>query len=117
MEKIPVATIFRGASVHSECKLASNVWIIAACTLSAAAQAASTDAGAFPAKPIRIVTAEAGGGSDFVSRIIGQGLSERWGKPVIVDNRGGGVVAGEIVSRAPADGYTLIYYGSTLWLL
>lgn len=71
----------------------------------------------YPVKPIRIVTAEAGGGSDFVSRIIGQGLSTSWGKPVVVDNRGGGVVAGEIVSRAPADGYTLLYYGSTLWLL
>jgi tripartite-type tricarboxylate transporter receptor subunit TctC len=80
---------------------------------------AATSAGGqdYPAKPIRIVTAEAGGGSDFVSRIIGQGLSTNWGKPVVVDNRGGGVVAGEIVSRAPADGYTLLYYGSTLWLL
>lgn len=71
----------------------------------------------YPAKPIRIVTAEAGGGSDIVSRLIGQGLNATWGKPVVVDNRGGGVVAGEIVSRAPADGYTLLYYGSTLWLL
>jgi tripartite-type tricarboxylate transporter receptor subunit TctC len=111
------AIIFGGVSVLSECKLASKVWVIAVCALSTAAQAASTDAGGFPTKPIRIVTAEAGGGSDFVSRIISQGLSERLGKPVIVDNRGGGVVAGEIVSRAPADGYTLIYYGSTLWLL
>jgi tripartite-type tricarboxylate transporter receptor subunit TctC len=71
----------------------------------------------YPAKPIRIVTAEAGGGSDIVSRIIGQGLGNAWGKPVIVDNRGGGVIAGETVSRAPADGYTLLYYGSSLWLL
>ena len=71
----------------------------------------------YPAKPIRIVTAEAGGGSDIVARLIGQGLNAAWGKPVVIDNRGGGVVAGEIVSRAPADGYTLLYYGSTLWLL
>ncbi len=71
----------------------------------------------FPVKPIRIVTAEAGGGSDIVSRIIGQGLNAAWGKTVVVDNRGGGVVAGDIVARAPADGYTLLYYGSTLWLL
>lgn len=71
----------------------------------------------FPTKPIRIVTAEAGGGSDIVARIIGQGLNTSWGKPVVVDNRGGGVVAGDIVARAPADGYTLLYYGSTLWIL
>lgn len=79
--------------------------------------AAGATAQKFPAKPIRIVTAEAGGGSDIVARIIGQGLNAAWGKAVVVDNRGGGVVAGDIVARAPADGYTLLYYGSTLWLL
>ena len=79
--------------------------------------AAGAWAQTYPTKPIRIVTAEAGGGSDIVSRIIGQGLNTAWGKPVVVDNRGGGVVAGDIVARAPADGYTLLYYGSTLWLL
>ena len=89
------------------------VWLLPGLAL-AAASAAGQD---YPVKPIRIVTAEAGGGSDFVSRIIGQGLSTSWGKPVVVDNRGGGVIAGETVSRAPADGYTLLYYGSTLWLL
>jgi tripartite-type tricarboxylate transporter receptor subunit TctC len=71
----------------------------------------------FPSKPIRLVTAEAGGGSDFVSRIIAQGLNSNLGVPVVVDNRGGGVIAGDIVARAPADGYTVLYYGSTLWLL
>lgn len=79
--------------------------------------AASAPAQKYPVKPIRIVTAEAGGGSDIVSRIIGQGLNTAWGRPVVIDNRGGGVVAGDIVARAPADGYTLLYYGSTLWLL
>jgi tripartite-type tricarboxylate transporter receptor subunit TctC len=88
--------------------------ILLAGLLGVAAPAGAQD---YPSRPIRIVTAEAGAGSDFVARIIGQGLSQSWGKPVIVDNRGGGTVAGEIVSRAPADGYTLIYYGSTLWLL
>jgi len=71
----------------------------------------------FPVKPVRIVTSQAGGGSDFTVRLMAQGLTEIWGHPVVVDNRGGGIIAGEIVSRAPADGYTLIYYGSTLWLL
>ena len=71
----------------------------------------------FPRKPIRIVTADAGGGSDFVARLIGQGWIAAWGQQVIVDNRGGGTIAGEIVAHAAADGYTLLYYGSTLWLL
>ena len=71
----------------------------------------------FPDRPIRLVTAQAGGGSDFVSRIIAEGVNANLGVPVIVDNRGGGVIAGDIVARAPADGYTILYYGSTLWLL
>lgn len=71
----------------------------------------------FPSKPIRLVTAQAGGGSDFVSRLIADGLNSNLGVPIIVDNRGGGVIAGDIVARAPADGYTILYYGSTLWLL
>lgn len=56
------------------------VWLLPGLAL-AAASAAGQD---YSAKPIRIVTAEAGGGSDFVSRIIGQGLSASWGKPVVV---------------------------------
>ena len=56
--------------------------------------ASDSHAQKYPAKPLRIVTAEAGGGSDMVSRIIGQGLNASWGKAVVVDNRGGGVVAG-----------------------
>ena len=71
----------------------------------------------FPRKPIRIVTADAGGGSDMVSRLIGQGWTAAWGQQVVVDNRGGGTIAGEIVAHAAPDGYTLLYYGPTLWLL
>jgi tripartite-type tricarboxylate transporter receptor subunit TctC len=78
---------------------------------------ASAHAADFPRKPIRIVTADAGGGSDFVARLIGQGWTAMWGRQVVVDNRGGGTIAGEIVAHAAADGYTLLYYGSTFWLL
>jgi tripartite-type tricarboxylate transporter receptor subunit TctC len=77
----------------------------------------SAHAADFPRKPIRIVTADAGGGSDFVARLIGQGWTAMWGRQVVVDNRGGGTIAGEIVAHAAADGYTLLYYGSTFWLL
>lgn len=90
---------------------------LAAAILLASSAGAAMGQQAFPAKPVRIVTSQAGGGSDFTVRLMAQGLTETWGQPVVVDNRGGGIIAGEIVSRAPADGYTLIYYGSTLWLL
>jgi tripartite-type tricarboxylate transporter receptor subunit TctC len=39
------------------------------------------------------------------------------GQQVIVDNRGGGVVAGDVVAKAPPDGYRVLLYGNTFWLL
>ena len=71
----------------------------------------------FPTRPLRVVTSAPGGGSDMVSRLLAQALSASLGQQVIVDNRGGGIVAGEIVASSPPDGYTLLFYGSALWLL
>src|SRR3954471_16710592 len=70
----------------------------------------------YPIHPIRILTSDAGGGSDIITRIIAQGISAPMGQPAIVDNRPGGVIAGEAVMKAPPDGYTLLYYGNSLWL-
>jgi len=69
----------------------------------------------YPTKPIRIVTAPAGAGNDFVARVIAQGLSGSLGQQLVVDNRPAGIV-GELVAKAPADGYTLLAIGSVLWL-
>jgi tripartite-type tricarboxylate transporter receptor subunit TctC len=69
----------------------------------------------FPTKPIRIVTSAAGGGNDFMARLIAQGISGPLGEPVIVDNRTS-TVTGEIVSKASPDGYTLIVSGNALWI-
>lgn len=71
----------------------------------------------YPARPIRMVTSEPTGGADFAARLIAQGLSGSLGQQVMVENRGGGIIAGEVVSRAQPDGYTLLVYGNTLWLL
>jgi len=71
----------------------------------------------FPAKPIRILTAQVGGGTDFVARLIAQGLTESLKQPVVVENRGGNVVfSAEAVAKAPPDGYTLLIYAATLWV-
>lgn len=70
---------------------------------------------AYPTKPIRIVTAPAGAGNDFVARLIAQGLSGSLGQQLVVDNRPAGII-GELVAKAPADGYTLLAVGSVLWL-
>lgn len=71
----------------------------------------------FPLRPLRIVASEAGGGGDFAARLIAQNLAPLFGQPVVVENHGGGVIAGEIVARAQPDGYTLLLYGNTFWLL
>jgi tripartite-type tricarboxylate transporter receptor subunit TctC len=69
----------------------------------------------FPTKPIRIVTAEAGGGNDFAARIVAQALGGL-GQPVIVENRPSGVIPGAIVAKAAPDGHTLLSYGVSLWM-
>ncbi len=71
----------------------------------------------YPNKPIRIVTSEIGSASDFVARLIAQGLSASIGQQVIVDNRGGGgSISGDIVAKAPPDGYTLLVGSGTFWI-
>jgi tripartite-type tricarboxylate transporter receptor subunit TctC len=73
----------------------------------------------YPTKPIRVIIGIApGGGLDTMTRLGAQKLSERWGQPVIVDNRPGGgtVVAMDLVVRAPADGYTLLGASDTLMM-
>lgn len=65
----------------------------------------------WPMKPVRIVVPyPAGGDNDAVQRQVAQGLIERAGRPVVVDNRPGaaGLIGTEYVSRQAADGYTLL---------
>lgn len=70
----------------------------------------------YPNRTVRILTAEAGGGLDVQTRLIAQGLSASFGRQVVVENRGGGAYAAEIIAKSPPDGYNLLYYGSNVWL-
>ena len=65
----------------------------------------------YPAKAIRVVSVSV----DVVMRIVGPKLTEAWGQPILVDQRtgAGGMIAAELVARAPADGYTLLMATST----
>ena len=69
----------------------------------------------YPTRPVRIVTSEVGGGNDVQARMVARGLTDALGQQVIVENRPSGVIPGEIVARASANGYTLLLYNNTLW--
>ncbi|HYF20792.1 MAG TPA: tripartite tricarboxylate transporter substrate binding protein [Ramlibacter sp.] len=65
----------------------------------------------FPSRPVRIIVPySAGTGSDALARTVAQGITEKTGKPVVVENReGGGSLIGTMaVAKAPADGYTIL---------
>jgi tripartite-type tricarboxylate transporter receptor subunit TctC len=64
----------------------------------------------YPTKPVRIFGHGPGSTADYLSRVVAQKLSEKWGQPVIVDNRAGagGTVPADLVAKAPADGYSLL---------
>ncbi len=65
----------------------------------------------YPSKPIRfIVPYPAGGGTDTIARLIGTQLSQRWGQPVVVENKPGasGILGNDLVAKAPGDGYTVL---------
>jgi tripartite-type tricarboxylate transporter receptor subunit TctC len=73
----------------------------------------------YPTRPIQMLTSEPGGGTDFVARMIASEVSGNLGQQVMVVNRGAasGVIAAETVAKAPPDGYTLLLYGSAIWLM
>jgi len=79
---------------------------ITACTFAAAVHAQN-----YPTKPIRmVVTFPPGGSSDTIARLIGPRLTEKFGQPIIVDNRpgGGGGIGADVVAKAAPDGYSLL---------
>ena len=65
----------------------------------------------YPNKPVTLIVPYAPGGlPDTVARVIGQKLGDKWGHPVVIENKpgGNGVVAAQALAARPADGYTLM---------
>lgn len=70
----------------------------------------------WPSRPVRVVIPFPPGGTlDTVGRLLAQKLGDQTGQPFIVENRpgGNGVIGADVVSKAPADGYTLLFNAST----
>ena len=74
------------------------------------APVARAQSAAFPGRPVKLVVPfPAGGATDLTARLLAGKLAEAWGQQVIVENKPGasGMIGGEQVARAPADGHTL----------
>ena len=92
---------------------AASGWLLG---LWLAAAATSIWAQPYPSKSIEIIVPYAPGGTtDFVTRVIGQRLSEAWAQPVVVINRPGasGAIGADLAAQAAADGHTLCITGYT----
>jgi len=74
----------------------------------------------YPAKPVRLVVADAAGGApDQLARVLAQRLSEGLGQQMVVDNRpgAGGALGADLVARSPADGYSLLLTTTAIYAI
>ena len=93
--------------------LRRSIGLLALCMMAALVHPAMAQSAAdkYPDKPIKIVIPfPPGGSTDTLGRAIAQKLQEKWGQPVLVENRPGAstLIGSAMVAKAPADGYTLI---------
>src|SRR5262245_12304787 len=86
--------------------IAFALWILAAGALAQGQE--------FPSKPVRLVVPfPPGGPLDISGRLIGKELQDRWGQPVVVENKPGSTIGPEFTVKSPPDGYTLMIISST----
>ncbi len=93
-----------------------SVFVVRVAIITLGAAAACAAAQEYPSRLIRIVVAQApASGPDLVGRTLAQKFTETWGQQAIVDNRAGanGIIGGDLVAKAKADGYTLLVGASS----
>jgi tripartite-type tricarboxylate transporter receptor subunit TctC len=102
----------RGAAAARAVFTAAAAFVLSVAVVAEpAAFIASAHAQPYPSKPIRLIMGFPPGSTvDILARPVAQRLTEALGQPVIVDNRSGatGIIANELVAKAPPDGYTLL---------
>jgi tripartite-type tricarboxylate transporter receptor subunit TctC len=69
----------------------------------------------YPTKAVRLYAPSAGGSGDWAARVLAERLEKELGQPFVVENRAN-LVGIELTTTAEPDGYTLLFYGSGLWM-
>ena len=111
-------TVVRPTSHFVSRRFAAAALVTLACAATLGTNRAQAQ-GAFPSKPITMVVPfPPGGPTDLVARVIALEMSKSLGQPVVIDNKGGanGNLGAGVASKAPADGYTLLYNTSSITL-
>jgi tripartite-type tricarboxylate transporter receptor subunit TctC len=85
--------------------------VVGGLLLTGTGTATTAQAQQYPTKPVRIVAPfPPGGTADLLARLLAENMNQKWGQPVVVDNRSGagGVIGTDIVAKAARDGYTIL---------
>ncbi len=101
-------------------QLVRSLGILLALSILLPLSAAAATADSYPSKPVRLVIPfPPGGGTDLLGRLIATKLSERLGKQVVPDNRGGAgtIIGTEVVAKANPDGYTVLFASGVFTML
>lgn len=99
----------RTASRRRTTLLAGAAMLFTALAPAAMAQPATSS---YPNKPVRfVVPFPAASATDIVARTVGQKLGDKWGQPVVIENRpgAGGNLGTDVAAKAPNDGYTILW--------